>query len=406
MGYYQRQRPALLLRAGRRLHPLRQLPLLGARADAPEPPHGALGHASTPRARRRPGAHHQHVARRRLQRALGHHARGAGGRRGELEGLQPRRARSTRRPFFEKHGMVQRRHPPLLQPVQEPDARRCTRRPSCPLYPDDFVADMAVGAAARGQLDHPAHRLRRAPVRRRPPSASGSPARCSRRWCRTPRCGPRRCSSTCTTRTTASSTTCRRRCRRRAPPASTSRSRRCPPTPTASAGPVGMGFRVPMLVLSPFSRGGHVASEVFDHTSQLRFFEERFGVKAPNISAWRRHTAGDLTSTLHPGRSDPRCPRCPARRKDQMADVMAEGCTERIHPRGGARLGHADLPGPGPPVDADARRRPDRSSGPGLGRPSCPERDARSGKSSIAPALQGSVGLRSGSTWGSMPSPT
>ena len=64
-------------------------------------------------------------------------------------------------------------------------------------------------------------------------------------------------------------------------------------------GPVGLGFRVPMLVLSPFSRGGHVASEVFDHTSQLRFLEERFGVRAPNISAWRRRHAGDLTSALH-----------------------------------------------------------------------------------------------------------
>ncbi len=82
-----------------------------------------------------------------------------------------------------------------------------------------------------------------------------------------------------------------------------------------TAGPIGMGFRVPMLVLSPFSRGGHVASEVFDHTSQLRFLEERFGVKAPNISAWRRHTAGDLTSTLHPKRSDPSMPSCPARRR-------------------------------------------------------------------------------------------
>ena len=73
-----------------------------------------------------------------------------------------------------------------------------------------------------------------------------------------------------------------------------------PEPPHGMAGPIGMGFRVPMLVLSPFSRGGHVASEVFDHTSQLRFLEERFGVKAPNISAWRRHTAGDLTSALHP----------------------------------------------------------------------------------------------------------
>ena len=96
-----------------------------------------------------------------------------------------------------------------------------------------------------------------------------------------------------------------------------------------TAGPIGMSFRVPMLVLSPFSRGGHVASEVFDHTSQLRFLEERFGVKAPNISAWRRHTAGDLTSALHPKRSDPTVPKLPSTSKDQMANVLAEGCTRR-----------------------------------------------------------------------------
>ena len=67
----------------------------------------------------------------------------------------------------------------------------------------------------------------------------------------------------------------------------------------AIRGPIGMGYRVPMLVVSPFSRGGHIASDVFDHTSQLRFLEERFGVRAPNLTAWRRRTAGDLTSTLH-----------------------------------------------------------------------------------------------------------
>ena len=56
------------------------------------------------------------------------------------------------------------------------------------------------------------------------------------------------------------------------------------------AGPIGLGFRVPMLVVSPFSRGGYVCSDIFDHTSQLRFLETRFGVQAPNISAWRRKT--------------------------------------------------------------------------------------------------------------------
>jgi phospholipase C len=59
-----------------------------------------------------------------------------------------------------------------------------------------------------------------------------------------------------------------------------------------------MGFRVPCLIISPYSRGGLVASDVFDHTSQLRFLERRFGVDVPNLSAWRRATAGDLTSAF------------------------------------------------------------------------------------------------------------
>ena len=74
-----------------------------------------------------------------------------------------------------------------------------------------------------------------------------------------------------------------------------------PATAQGVAGPVGLGYRVPMLVISPFSHGGHVVSEVADHTSQLRFLEARFGVKAPNISAWRRSHTGDLTSALHMG---------------------------------------------------------------------------------------------------------
>jgi phospholipase C len=72
------------------------------------------------------------------------------------------------------------------------------------------------------------------------------------------------------------------------------------PTPDTLgiAGPVGLGVRVPMLVLSPFSRGGHIASDVFDHTSQLKLIGRRFGVEVPNVSAWRGATVGDLTSTL------------------------------------------------------------------------------------------------------------
>jgi phospholipase C len=76
-------------------------------------------------------------------------------------------------------------------------------------------------------------------------------------------------------------------------------------------GPIGLGFRVPMLIISPFSRGGFVSSDLFDHTSVLRFLETRFGAEVPNLSAWRRATVGDLTSALNftaPDQSIPTLP--------------------------------------------------------------------------------------------------
>lgn len=60
----------------------------------------------------------------------------------------------------------------------------------------------------------------------------------------------------------------------------------------------GPGPRVPMWVVSPWSRGGWVDSECFDHTSLVRFVERRFGVAEPNISPWRRAMLGDLTSAF------------------------------------------------------------------------------------------------------------
>ena len=62
--------------------------------------------------------------------------------------------------------------------------------------------------------------------------------------------------------------------------------------------PVGLGFRVPCIVISPWSRGGYVCGEIFDHTSTLRLLETRFGVEVPNLSAWRRRTTGDLTAAF------------------------------------------------------------------------------------------------------------
>jgi len=70
------------------------------------------------------------------------------------------------------------------------------------------------------------------------------------------------------------------------------------PVPDFVPGPYGLGVRVPMIVISPWSKGGFVNSEVFDHTSLIRFLEQRFGVTEPNITAWRRTVAGDLTSTF------------------------------------------------------------------------------------------------------------
>jgi phospholipase C len=69
-------------------------------------------------------------------------------------------------------------------------------------------------------------------------------------------------------------------------------------------GPLGLGARVPLLVMSPFSRGGHVVSQVLDHTSQLRLLEDRFGIQVDNISAWRRQTVGSLADALFAGTPD------------------------------------------------------------------------------------------------------
>ncbi len=63
-------------------------------------------------------------------------------------------------------------------------------------------------------------------------------------------------------------------------------------------GPVGLGPRVPMFVISPWSKGAWTCSEVFDHTSVIRFLEARFGVFEPNITTWRRAISGDLTSAF------------------------------------------------------------------------------------------------------------
>ncbi|MDP4262919.1 MAG: phospholipase C, phosphocholine-specific [Bacteroidota bacterium] len=74
----------------------------------------------------------------------------------------------------------------------------------------------------------------------------------------------------------------------------------------ARESPIGLGYRVPLVIASPWSRGGWVNSEVFDHTSTLQFLEKFVShkkgkkIEEPNISAWRRTVCGDLTSVFRP----------------------------------------------------------------------------------------------------------
>ena len=75
--------------------------------------------------------------------------------------------------------------------------------------------------------------------------------------------------------------------------------------------PIGPGVRVPMIVISPWTRGGHVCSQVFDHTSIIRFLETWTGVQETNISAWRRQVCGDLTSAFDFVNPDPTFPSLP-----------------------------------------------------------------------------------------------
>ena len=78
------------------------------------------------------------------------------------------------------------------------------------------------------------------------------------------------------------------------------------PAWTGRAGPIGLGFRVPLVIASPWSRGGYACSQVFDHTSMLRFLETFLSYKTgrpiveSNISQWRRTVCGDLTSVFRP----------------------------------------------------------------------------------------------------------
>ena len=68
---------------------------------------------------------------------------------------------------------------------------------------------------------------------------------------------------------------------------------------------------MPTFVISPFSRGGFISSDPFDHTSILRFLETRFGAEVANLSAWRRAAVGDMTSAFNFSKPDTTVPSLP-----------------------------------------------------------------------------------------------
>jgi phospholipase C len=105
-------------------------------------------------------------------------------------------------------------------------------------------------------------------------------------------------------------------------------------TESHAPGPIGLGFRVPCVIVSPWTVGGFVNHDTFDHTSVTRLLELVTGVVNPNITAWRRQTVGDFTSALGtvPNRRFPRLPDT----KQQLEQAEEEVVQFQLPPYPGA----------------------------------------------------------------------
>jgi phospholipase C len=98
---------------------------------------------------------------------------------------------------------------------------------------------------------------------------------------------------------------------------------------------IGLGYRVPMVIASPWSKGGWVNSEVFDHTSTLQFLEKFLNqktgktIKEHNISDWRRTVCGDLTSVFRPYKGD-EIPKPEFLPKDEFAESIHKAQFKKV----------------------------------------------------------------------------
>ncbi len=75
--------------------------------------------------------------------------------------------------------------------------------------------------------------------------------------------------------------------------------------------PIGGGFRVPCIIISPWTAGGWVCSQPFDHTSVLQLLEKFTGIAEPNITEWRRKAFGDLTAAFRFDQTPAKVPQLP-----------------------------------------------------------------------------------------------
>ena len=139
--------------------------------------------------------------------------------------------------------------------------------------------------------------------------------------------------------------------------------------------PIGFGSRVPMIIASPWTRGGYVDSNTYNHTSMLQFLETWTGVRARNITGWRRSVAGDLTAAFDFARPDFSIPDLP----DTVPLIMQSDEEENFPPVTTPPAGRAGVPGtgtrsPAPPAEhPPAARGRGRQPRPAAGsRPPCP----------------------------------
>ncbi|MBS1814248.1 MAG: phospholipase C, phosphocholine-specific [Acidobacteria bacterium] len=117
------------------------------------------------------------------------------------------------------------------------------------------------------------------------------------------------------------------------------------PAKQARSGPIGMGYRVPMIVASPWSRGGWVNSQLCDHTSNLQFMEHFFAKKGkklhePQISDWRRVVSGNLVSAFRP--YDGKKPTLPFLNRDEFCESI-ERAKDKQLPTGFKALTPAEV---------------------------------------------------------------